>query len=48
MSTDTTHSSEEEGLGFDFEVGGGLLNTSLMSPHWRRRGEEERGAEGVR
>ena len=50
MSTDTTHSSGGERLGFGSEVGGGLLNTSLTSPHWRlrkgREGKEERGREG--
>ena len=51
MSTETTHSSEGEGLGFGSEVGGGLLNTSLTSPHWRRRkgrGGDGRGGEGGR
>ena len=46
MSTETTHSSEGEGLGFGSEVGGGLLNTSLTSPHWRRR--KGRAGEGGR
>ena len=46
MSTETTHSSEGEGLGFGSEAGGGLLNTSLTSPHWR--GRKGRGGEGGR